>query len=195
MTFRNIIGGNLEHYLNENKFGVNYEVDNFVKNHGKEIIQSLLLIKRPFINSNIVGELSPSFKRKNTYDKLYHPRLIINGRYMLDKTSQLNVKSFSGNLRGFTTLNVPLKKQITIYDLLKNTKSYYGVDKINNYNVSSNNCQHLLIAMLKSNGLLNDENKTFIKQDTDDSIKGLEPKITPITDLANKFHPVVGGFV
>jgi hypothetical protein len=192
MTLLEAVGGNLEHLFNNNKFGVNSHIDNFIKHHGDENIQSLTLMKKPFLSGvgvDLVGVISPSFGRKNDYDKLYHPVIVINNKYILDKNHQLNIRAYNGS-RGYETLGININKKLSIFDLFDNTKKHYGLQNMITYNVSSNNCQHFLVAVLKSNGLLTSENEKFLKQDTDDAIKGLEPKITPITDTARFLQPV-----
>jgi hypothetical protein len=195
MTIRDAIVGNLSHLLNKNKFGVNMEIDNWINRHGNEVINSIVLAKHVFLNKtgvDAVGIISPSFKRKNNYDELYHPVMIINNKYVLEKTHSLKVSPFRGLGRGMETMNVNVPKRLTIFELMDNVKKHYGLQNMITYNVSTNNCQHFLLSTLKYNGLLTPEGKQFLKQDTDDAIKGLEPKITPITDTRRIIEPILG---
>ena len=48
-----------------------------------------------------------------------------------------------------------------------------GDEKFFTYNAVSNNCQDFLLAFLQSNNLGNNENYTFLKQDTESLFKRL----------------------
>lgn len=191
---KNIVSQNLKHLLNKNEnFGVNVNVDNFLRDNGKEKVSSITLVRVVFMNKMMidgVGVISPSFQRKIKYDALYHTFLIINKKFKVNKNEVLHISHIGTLGKKYETLDVPINKDITIFDWFNNTKKIMGVDKMIRYNVENNNCQNLVIEMLRANGVLNDEREKFIKQDTNDAISGLENKITPITDTARVLNPI-----
>ena len=77
------------------------------------------------------------------------------------------------------------------YDLFNNTKKAIGAHKMMTYNIQSANCQHLVVSMLRSSGLLNKEANDFIKQDTDDLVvENIRKGTNTVTDIARTLRPV-----
>jgi hypothetical protein len=191
---KNVISNNLQYLLNGKKFGINQIVDDFVKHHGSEEIHSLYAVRQPIFQAfeiHLVNSLSPSFRRKNDYSKFYHTDIVINNKYLLEKSYILKVKNFSRFSKKQEYEPVELKGKLTIYDFLNNYKQKYGVHKMNTYNIQYNNCQDFVVDILNANSLLTSKIKDFIKQDTK-AISGLEPHITRITDLRRHIEPIVG---
>jgi hypothetical protein len=101
------------------------------------------------------------------YDKLYHLYMILflsNGKVLKTEKGPLGViiskkikEQKNTSKIQIDNLNIPLKIAID------NTKKIMG-NKYNPYNPITNNCQDYLISFLKSNNILTDDLKKFIKQ-------------------------------
>ena len=111
---------------------------------------------------------------------------------MLEKIERVNVTSSIGNPEGLEKLDVPLNgKEIYVFDLIDNTKKKMGKTQFLDYDPVSNNCQVFIMNVLDSNGLLNNENKLWVKQDTEVLFKGnkvlakVSKKLTDIGASAN----------
>jgi len=62
------------------------------------------------------------------------------------------------------------------------------------YSASNNNCQSYIMQLLGSNGLLNEELKKFIKQDTNNLLSPFLKRATDfVTDTAASVDRVVNG--
>jgi len=89
-------------------------------------------------------------------------------KFLLEKIERVNVTSSIGNPKGLETLPCPLNgKEITIFDLINNTKEKMGKTAFLDYNAVNNNCQVFLMNVLDANGLLNADNKEWVKQNTE----------------------------
>ena len=152
-------------------------VKDIINNHGQEIITSITLRRNP-VSHLITGAMNAvslgSFQKKldqQPYDELFHLAMLVqtaNTRFLLEKVERVNVSSSIGNPDGLETLACPLNgKEITVFDLINNTKEKMGKTKFLDYDPVSNNCQVFLMNVLDANGLLNAENKEWVKQDTE----------------------------
>jgi hypothetical protein len=197
--FGNIINNtyqNLTHLLRSKNFGVNVNIDNFIALHGDEKINSLVVVRFVFTNKIImdsIDSISPNWKRKNKYDKLYHTYLVINGKYKLNKNQVLKITNFTGYERDSDHINIPINRYISIFDLLNNTKKFIGVYKMVHYSVVFSNCQDFVIEVLKSNNLLTLSLQEFIKQKTNENITDdLRKTANTFSDIARVIDPVIG---
>jgi len=152
-------------------------VKDIMNNHGQEIITSITLRRNP-VSHLITGAMNAvslgSFQKKldqQPYDELFHLAMLVqsaNTRFLLEKVERVNVSSSIGNPDGLETLSCPLNgKEITVFDLINNTKEQMGKTQFLDYDPVSNNCQVFLMNVLDANGLLNAENKEWVKQDTE----------------------------
>lgn len=195
-SIANYANQNLSHLLRTNNLNINIPVDNFVAKHGKERISSLVISRSVFTNKVImkgIDALSPNWKRKNKYDKLYHTYLVINGKYKLNKNQNLTITPFSRYEHHSEQKIVPLTKSLTIYQLLNNTLQAIGRHKMTHYNVVNGNCQDLIISILQANQLLTSSLQDFIKQNTEENItEDLRKTSNTITDIARVIDPILG---
>lgn len=152
-------------------------VKDIMNKHGQEIITSITLRRNP-VSHLITGAMNAvslgSFQKKldeQPYDELFHLAMLVqsaNTRFLLEKIERVNVSSSIGNPDGLETLACPLNgKEITVFDLINNTKEKMGKTQFLDYDPVSNNCQVFLMNVLDANGLLNAENKEWVKQDTE----------------------------
>jgi hypothetical protein len=177
-------------------------VKDIMNNYGQEIITSITLRRNP-VSKLIIGAMNAvslgSFKNKldqQPYDKLFHLAMLVqtnnNTKFLLEKIERVNISKSIGNPEGLETLAVPLNgKEINVFDLINNTKEQMGKTNFLDYDPVSNNCQVFIMNVLDSNGLLNDENKLWTKQDTEVLFKGnktlakISKKLTDIGASAN----------
>lgn len=176
-------------------------VKDIMNNHGQEIITSITLRRNP-VSKLIVGAMNAvslgSFQKKldqQPYDELFHLAMLVqtsNTRFLLEKIERVNISKSIGNPEGLEKLDVSLNgKEINVFDLINNTLEQMGKTKFLDYDPVSNNCQVFLMNVLDANGLLNDENKLWVKQDTEILFKGnkvlakISKKLTDIGASAN----------
>jgi len=181
-------------------------VRKFLREHGDEQITSLDVGRQP-ISSMLdkaldlisFGKFSQG-KSDSNVDKFFHLYLIVNNKYRIEKNQlvkcmsyepspdeqRVNVTSPSGNIRDFlmTASNAGDKS------------TFWG-----KYQAFSNNCQDWVTRCLSSNGLLNPDIASFIKQPIDKLIQtvgsGTIKTANAITDLGatvdNALQNLTGG--
>jgi hypothetical protein len=197
------IGKFIEKVLNPDDW-IPLNVKDIMKNHGDEIITSITLRRNP-VSHLITGAMNAvslgSFQKKldrQPYDELFHLAMLvetnINTRFLLEKIERVNINKSIGNPEGLEKLDVPLNgKEINVFDLINNTKEQMGKTKFLDYDPVSNNCQVFLMNVLDANGLLNESNKEWTKQNTEVLFKGnktlakISKKLTDIGASANVF--------
>ena len=149
---------------------------------GGEQVKKLTLFKYPISISKFakfVGAL------KNTpYDDLMHLGLVINDSYLTEKDAVLTFKRDSVPAKSTETYQVPVTKQLTINELLENTRKRMGDERFSTYRALSWNCQDYLQNMLQANGLSTPESTKFIMQDLTQVAKNI-PSISNM--LSNVF--------
>lgn len=138
---------------------------------GNETINSIEIVRTPissfvsgFLNVISLGAFNKSLK-ENGYDKALHLSLFINGTYTLDKQAVISLVKGNPIKKDSETLSVTVGSSITFNELLENTRLLMGDSNFSNYNAKTNNCQNFVMSILKANGLLNDQESAFIKQD------------------------------
>jgi len=195
------IGKFIEKVLNPDDW-IPLNVKEMMKNHGEEIITSITLRRNP-VSKLIIGAMNAvslgSFQKKldkQPYDELFHLAMLVetnnNTRFLLEKIERVNITKSIGNPDGLEKLDIPLNgKEISVFDLINNTKEQMGKQQFLDYDPVSNNCQVFLMNVLDANGLLNDDNREWVKQDTEILFKGnktlakISKKLTDIGASAN----------
>lgn len=190
----------IEKVINPDAF-MPLSVKDIMNNHGQEIITSITLRRNP-VSHLITGAMNVvslgSFQKKldqQPYDKLFHLAMLVqtsNTRFLLEKIERVNVNKSIGNPEGLEKLDVPLNgKEINVFDLINNTLKQMGKTQFLDYDPVKNNCQVFIMNVLDANGLLNNENKLWTKQDTEVLFKGnkvlakISKKLTDIGASAN----------
>ena len=161
-----------------------------------------IIIKRTPVPSVLTGALSlfslGKFGKRveRAYDDLFHLYVILtleNGQnVLLEKNEVINMDIDPKNRPNTESKNVVGTIQpVSLNDMLLNTKKYMGDTKFYGYSARDNNCQDFIVAFLKSNNLGNNDDFTFIKQNTKDlfnnlpSLRKLSNTITDIGATAN----------
>lgn len=149
---------------------------------GDEKVTKMTLFRYPISLSKFAKQLGAL---KNTpYDDLIHIGVVINGKYLTEKDAVLNFERSGVPSQSTATLNVPITRDLTINELLENTRKRMGNERFTTYKALSWNCQDYLDNMLVANGLSNAENKKFVLQDLKEVVKNL-PTYTDV--LSNIF--------
>lgn len=176
------------------------KVRDFLKHHGNEYISSMIIFRKPikgietFFNIISLGQFEKDLS-KTPYDRLFHLGLFINNKYILEKNEVINLSN-SSLPHNSEKLNIPTIPNITINELLENTKQVMG-DKFYKYNAFHNNCQHFILSVLHSNGINNTTYDEFVKQDLSYIIKN-QPAfrkkfINTLTNLGEKVNILTQG--
>jgi hypothetical protein len=154
---------------------------------GNEQVKKLTLFKYPISVSRFakfIGAL-----KQTPYDDLMHLGLVINDSYLTEKDAVLKFARETVPSKSIDIYNVPVTKQLTINELLENTRKRMGDERFSTYcalnsRPNCGNCQDYLKNMLDANGLSTSESTKFILQDLTQVAKNL-PGITDM--LSNVF--------
>ena len=133
--------------------------------YGSTIINKITIIRKPI--TNIFNMIIKPFN-KTVYDKYFHLSLIINDKIIIEKNEVINVALYDKNKIEKDIQFLEIKEfqpNITINELLENTKQLMGLNKYYSYSGLMNNCQDFISAILKSNNIINENALKFIKQD------------------------------
>jgi hypothetical protein len=150
-------------------------VKRVLADHGTETITSLTLRRNP-VSDLITGAMNVvsggvfNQKLKNQpYDKLFHLGIVVKTdrtSFVLEKIERVNVSYQISSPKGLEEVSVSVPAGLTVEALINNTKDRMGKTKFLDYDGYKNNCQDFIMNVLEANGLSNDENTKFVKQDT-----------------------------
>jgi hypothetical protein len=181
------------------------KVANFLKEHGDEKITSLVVGRAPIWKTLdlavdiMSGGKFGQIKKKVGIDKLFHLFLIVNNKWIFEKNDLFNIANYSKQ-KDEENMSVPFNKDITISEFLKKASSGNEVNFYRNYNAFKNNCQDMIVKLLRSNGLLNEELSKFIKQDIEELVEGVggdtvetSKEVTDTGGLINRLLQLVSG--
>lgn len=156
---------------------------------GNEPVKKLTFFKFPISISKFakfIGAL------KNTpYDSLVHLGLVINDSYLIEKNAVLTFERGSVPSKSTDTYNVPVTKQITINEMIDNTRKRMGDERFSTYRAFSWNCQDFLKNMLDANGLSTSESTKFILQDLSEVAKNLPGFTDTLSNLVTGAKAVI----
>jgi hypothetical protein len=147
--------------------GITPNVDKFLLEHGDEQIIQFLISRSPLspILTGTIDILSPSFKKKNNNNPLYHLKALIRTEqtsFSIEKNERITISSYQMN-QGAQNMPVNIPSGLTLNILLANTKQLMG-GKFLSYSSYDNNCGDFLNAMLESNNISTPQNKLFVEQ-------------------------------
>jgi len=177
-------------------------VKSMLKKFGTEKIKSIYLIRTPvpkyiteLLNVASLGEFNKNLKKAN-YDKLFHLAIVFRtgkGEVLLEKNESVNMSESIPKGEGTETQDINLSQDITINEVLERTKKHMGDDRFLKYDAYDNNCQNFVLNILKANGLGDEKDYEFVKQDTEELFKTspyLRTLARSITDVAGLFTGV-----
>lgn len=170
-----------------------------------ETITSLECVRTPIesyidnvLNAISFGKWKQAVKQSG-YDRLFHLSLFINKTYVFHKIEVLTLIADKSIIKSNSEVkNVPLgSTPITIGQLIQKTKDFMGDQKFTSYDPVSNNCQDLVLSVLKANNLNTPELEQFVKQD---AVKIFEKNPSwvgkfaqTVTDVAGRVNRLVEG--
>ena len=138
---------------------------------GNEPISSIEIVRTPlssftrgFLNAISLGQFNKISKK--SYDQIFHLSLWINGKYNLEKLNTIafntkNPKEAKSEVKAVS--NIP--SGLTFQTLIDKTKARMG-DRFGPYDGITNNCQDFLTNIFQANGIGDQSDINFIKQDT-----------------------------
>ena len=143
------------------------------------------------LNIASLGEFNKKFKNI-PYDELYHLRLDIEtdkGRVTLEKNEVINMDVRPKTEKNTQSMLVEdLPSGLTINEMLEKTKRAMGA-KFYVYQAKSNNCQYMVMSILRANDLDTKQNEEFVIQDAtslfSDSFRKTSNTVTDIGAAVN----------
>lgn len=174
-----------------------------LEKYGNSIILEMKLIRTQFLTSDKIKNL---LKTVSGHDRVFHLSSIVKvkdeeGLYRwisIHKRNQVMVElgSASNLTKDAQTLDIDLHgKQLTINELLKNCLDSMGTTRFFSYRVSSWNCQHFIMELLKASSLLDEKDKDFIYQDLitmRESFPLIDKAFNGLTDLKTLIDEKMG---
>lgn len=183
-------------------------VRSFISSHGDEEITSMFIARsvidknvESFLNTISFGLLN-KIKKKLNYDKLFHLKLIINGKYTYEKNQTVNIGGPYVKGKDEQQLPIDVPSGLTIVDFMnkgmKRMKdSFFKYDAFNQN--GGTNCQIFVLNNLIANGLAAPRIVRFVKQDIKTIAEGLPSfvkdaarTITNITQIGDYIRQELG---
>lgn len=155
--------------------GYSNKVKRILKKYGDSPIEMITIDRTPLsafnkllLNVASLGEFEKRVGRSQ-YDKLFHLRMDIKtqkGRVSLEKNERINMDEKPKKQPKAERTDIPIRgRELTINQLLENTKKAMGKNYFP-YDPYQNNCQNFILEVMKSNGIGNQSQRDFVKQDT-----------------------------
>lgn len=157
-------------------------VKKILSQYGNGIIKSIS-IKRTPVSGVLTGALSLfslgkfGERMEKSFDELFHLFIEIElqtgTRLTLEKNERINMEvnpRTRPDEQIKSVQNIP--QGLTVNVMLENTKKSMG-SQFFSYDAMKNNCQDFILSVFKSNGIGDESDYQFIKQDTDQLFKGL----------------------
>ena len=140
---------------------------------GDEKIHLLMIERSPISVGRVINWMTWGYydkavqKTQFPHDYMFHLRLIINGRYILEKNQVLNFQRYEKTpLHEVMVLKLPKGFDRTINEAIELTRKKMGDKQFSNYDAKYNNCQVFVKTFLKANGILTKERNSFVVQNT-----------------------------
>ena len=151
------------------------------------------------LNAVSLGEFAKRFKNA-PYDTLFHLSLVLDleggTKLLIEKNEVINMdKNPSIPPKTDIQLVSNIPANLSVNDMLQKAQQRMGGYYFT-YSARDNNCQDFIMAILQANNMGNDENYTFIKQDTKQLFEGLTTlrKVSnTITDIGAKVNEITTG--
>jgi hypothetical protein len=139
--------------------------------------------------------------KKLGYDEAFHLSVRVEtkqGVYRLEKNQNILVSNYKKEPNE-EEVNIPIRKNITIMDLMNRAFKKVGPSRFYKYDAfnqaGGGNCQRFIMDLLNSSGLLSPPAKKFIDQDAEQILKslpnvGIDKAARKITDTAAALEKV-----
>jgi hypothetical protein len=184
------------------KYGLSPKINNLLKKIGSLPISSVVIVRQPIqgaintlLNTLTFGDYDKQRKKLN-YDYYFHLKLLINGKYIIEKNERINI-DFYKKSNGEEYMNInDINNNITINQLLNNTLKLMGNERFYKYDAFKNNCQIFVLHLLKGLGIDISPYFKFVKQDVYELIErnpNLNPIANVITGIGEKANILING--
>jgi hypothetical protein len=200
------VGGDYTNALLYGRNDYSPKVRAILDKYGGEVVRTAAIVRNPVqqvlveaMNVVSFGQFKKNMKNAD-YDELFHLQLdftLESGKEMrvekvevINMDEQLTNKS-DGQIRPITKMPIGM----TLNAMMESTKNAMG-GKFFLYSAKDNNCQDFLLAVLTSNGMGDEEDYAFVKQNTAQLFKGLDTlrKVSnTLTDIGSKVNIATTG--
>ena len=164
-------------------------VKNILSKYGNQILSSVTIVRTPLSSwlTSIINTVSlGAFEKKlqnSPYDKLFHLKLVFTTKegtkLMIEKNDVINMAVNPILPKNSESKTIPIiQLNLSVNTMLDNTKKLMECNFFS-YSVCDNNCQDFILAILNSNNMGNQEDRTFVKQ----NIKELFNNLTTLRKI------------
>ena len=183
------------------------KVRDILKKYGQEVISGLTIMRTP-VPKVLTGALSlfslGKFGKRmsRSFDELFHLFLEIRTesgkRLSVEKNEVINM-DINPAKRDKTEVKDVISRipqGLTIDEMLNKTEEYMGKRKFFSYSAKDNNCQDFIVSIFRANNIGDEQDITFIKQDTKSLFKDLpylRKLSNTITDIGGRFNVITTG--
>jgi hypothetical protein len=147
------------------------------------------------------GQYSKTTKKLG-YDRVFHLSMIIRLEglsypLVVEKNAVINISTKIPPMKkGGARLQVPVTKEITLNEMLENTRKLQGTNMFL-YDAFKRNCQMFIRDLLKNSQLITPEIEAFIMQDAGKILEGMPFYFSSVakglTNLSAQFNRIVYG--
>ena len=184
------------------------KIQSIIKKYGEDKIVGIT-IKRTPVQGVITGALSVfSFgefgknQKKNDFDELFHLFMELKmgsgTRIIIEKNERINITvNEKGERKHTETSSVPFDgaTSLSLNEILSKTQDRMGNNYFK-YSAKDNNCQDFILNVLNANGLGNEDNRNFVKQNTQAlfaDLPYLRKFSNTLTDIGARANVLVSG--
>lgn len=171
---------------------------------GNEKVKSVILERSPISVGRVINWMTLGYYDKSVqktqypHDKMFHLRIILNTKYILEKNQVPNFQVGKSSMyKELINVKLPRDFEMTIQEFIDNQIKYMGAKKWSCYDAKFNNCQIFVKDALKANKLMTPEYNKFVVQNVNAFFKKypktVEKIVKKITNLAAKVDRMMEG--
>jgi len=170
-----------------------------MKRHGEEIITSLTVHRSPIsnlthqaLNLLLFGQWE-KIKQEHGCQVMFHYSMIINGKYLLEKTAIPVIKYDISLPMGSERIPIPWNpsEQLTLSTFLERGMKDDG-DKFFSYDMERNHCETFVETLLRASGAcsIEDNQPLFVRQDLTALMNSIPILSKVLVTIAVHFHAI-----
>ena len=189
--------GNVARDISKSLLDYPPRVQEFLNRYGTNTISNVTLRRAPIkgMINTLLNFISfgkwDELRKKYGYDTFYHLSMVFNianTTAVLEKNQVINLSTGYNQQPDTEIMNIPSPMNLSVKELLDNTRKSMGDENFFKYDAFTNNCQVFLMNVLKANGMLTPAAQSFIVQPIDQLVKELPSYMKPVaralTDVA-----------